>query len=71
MRRKRKGQSRVLSLFPVYFYRLRQCGFDSAELGSGQVGAQILLTVLLTDPDVYEPRGASGLGRQRRAEPYL
>ena len=47
------GQPRVLSLFSVYFFRLRQCGFDPDELGSVQVGALILLAVLLSALDVY------------------
>ena len=29
-----RGQSRVLSLFPVCFFRLWQCGFDPAAPGS-------------------------------------
>ncbi len=49
----RQGQSRVLSLFSVYFFRLWQCWFDPDELGSVQVGDQILLMVLLSVPDIY------------------
>ncbi len=46
------GQSRVLSLLPVCFFRLRQCGFDPDELGSEQVGSQIHLMVLLSEPPI-------------------
>jgi hypothetical protein len=36
-----------MSHLPVYFFRLRQCGFDLAEVESVQVETPILLTALL------------------------